>query len=328
MKSTNGRGAAAAARALATDHYDTFMLEEMMDKVPINLMRADTNFVILYLNAASKKTLSRIAHLLPCKVDEVVGSSIDIFHKNPAHQRKLLSDERNLPHRAQIHLEEEVLDLQMQAVHDEQGNYCGAMVTWDVVTEKLRLEAENKEYAEDNAALRKAMTFSVYGPDGTVLHTNENFEKLLGYNPGELVGKNNSIFADEATRQSAQYKETTARLLRGEMQQGEAKRITKDGREVWLQYSYNPVVDADGKVKKFLNYFVDITPQKLALNAMLADTATLCQAAVEGKLSTRADVSKHRGDFGKVVEGVNATLDAVIGPLNVAARYVDDIAKG
>jgi methyl-accepting chemotaxis protein len=329
MKSTNGRGAAAAAaKARTADHQNTFMLAEMMDKAPINLMRADMDFVIRYINAASKKTLSRIAHLLPCKVDEVVGSSIDIFHKNPAHQRKLLADERNLPHRAQIQLEEETLDLQMQALHDEQGNYCGAMVTWDVITEKLRLEAENKEFTGDNAALRKAMTFSVYAPDGTVLEANPHFEKLLGYNPGELIGKNSSIFADEATRQTAQYKDTWAKVTRGEAHQGEAKRITKDGREVWLQYSYNPVVDITGKVKKVLNYFVDITPQKLALNAMLADAAVLSQAAVEGKLSTRADASRHQGDFRRVVEGVNATLDAVIGPLNVAAKYVDDISKG
>ena len=54
----------------------------------------------------------------------------------------------------------------------------------------------------------------------------------------------------------------------------------------------------------------------------------LSKAAIEGKLSVRADVEKHEGDFRKIVEGVNATLDAVIGPLNVAAEYVDRISKG
>ena len=61
---------------------------------------------------------------------------------------------------------------------------------------------------------------------------------------------------------------------------------------------------------------------------MLADAALLSKAAVEGKLATRADATKHQGDYRKVVEGVNATLDAVIGPLNVAADYVDKISKG
>ena len=65
-----------------------------------------------------------------------------------------------------------------------------------------------------------------------------------------------------------------------------------------------------------------------ALNDLIKDTALLSKAAVEGKLATRADAAKHQGDFRKIVEGVNQTLDSVIGPLNVAAEYVDRISKG
>ncbi|WP_200937022.1 MCP four helix bundle domain-containing protein, partial [Methylophilus sp. Leaf414] len=65
-----------------------------------------------------------------------------------------------------------------------------------------------------------------------------------------------------------------------------------------------------------------------AVNALVGDANLLSKAAVEGQLSTRADASKHQGDFRKIVEGVNATLDSVIGPLNVAANYVDRISKG
>ncbi len=65
-----------------------------------------------------------------------------------------------------------------------------------------------------------------------------------------------------------------------------------------------------------------------AVNALVADANLLSKAAVEGKLATRADASKHQGDYRKIVQGVNDTLDAVIGPLNVAAKYVDEISKG
>jgi len=65
-----------------------------------------------------------------------------------------------------------------------------------------------------------------------------------------------------------------------------------------------------------------------SLQALAADTGVLSKAAVEGKLATRTDASKHQGDFRKIVQGVNDTLDAVIGPLNVAAAYVDQISKG
>jgi methyl-accepting chemotaxis protein len=76
------------------------------------------------------------------------------------------------------------------------------------------------------------------------------------------------------------------------------------------------------EIKNNLNQCID------AVNNMIADAAMLSKAAVEGKLSTRADASKHYGDFRKIVQGVNDTLDAVIGPLNVAAEYVDRISKG
>ncbi len=75
-------------------------------------------------------------------------------------------------------------------------------------------------------------------------------------------------------------------------------------------------------IKNNLNQCID------AVNALVADAGMLAKAAVEGKLATRADASKHFGDYRKIVQGVNETLDAVIGPLNVSARYVDQISKG
>lgn len=75
-------------------------------------------------------------------------------------------------------------------------------------------------------------------------------------------------------------------------------------------------------IKDNLNHCID------AINALIADANMLSQAAVAGRLSTRADASQHEGDFRKIVEGVNHTLDAVILPLNVAAEYVDHISKG
>jgi methyl-accepting chemotaxis protein len=76
------------------------------------------------------------------------------------------------------------------------------------------------------------------------------------------------------------------------------------------------------EIKNNLNTCVD------AVNSMVADAAVLNKAAIEGKLETRADATKHQGDFRKIVQGVNDTLDAVIGPLNVTADYVDKVAKG
>jgi methyl-accepting chemotaxis protein len=76
------------------------------------------------------------------------------------------------------------------------------------------------------------------------------------------------------------------------------------------------------EIKNNLNVCID------AINSLISDTDLLTKAAVQGKLATRADAGKHQGDYKKIVQGVNETLDAVIGPLNVAAEYVDRIAKG
>jgi methyl-accepting chemotaxis protein len=86
-----------------------------------------------------------------------------------------------------------------------------------------------------------------------------------------------------------------------------------------------PMEQLPGK-KRFINDTIEQV--RLNLKALIADANMLSKAAVEGKLDTRADATKHQGDFRKIVQGVNETLDAVIGPLNVAAEYVDRISKG
>ena len=86
--------------------------------------------------------------------------------------------------------------------------------------------------------------------------------------------------------------------------------------------------DTAGVKEAFDRLSVAVSTCRDAVNTMVADAKMLGKAAVEGKLATRADATKHQGDFKAIVQGVNETLDAVIGPLNVAAEYVDRIAKG
>jgi len=302
--------------------------ESMLDNAPINIMVADRDMVIRYQNAASRETLRRLEHLLPCKVEQVVGSSVDIFHKNPSYQRRVMSDPRNLPHEAKIQLGPETLNLRVSALYDVQQRYQAAMVTWEVVTEKLRTEARNADYAGYFAAIERSQAVIEFQLDGTVLTANQNFLNALGYTLEQIKGKHHSLFVEEEYRKSPEYREFWAKLNRGEFVADIFKRIGRGGKVVWIQASYNPILDPNGKPIKVVKYATDVTEQKDALNAMLTDAAMLSKAAVEGKLSTRADASRHHGDYRKVVEGVNATLDAVIGPLNVAADYVDKISRG
>jgi methyl-accepting chemotaxis protein len=117
------------------------MYRSMVDHAPINMMVADTDLTLRYMNPASHQTLQSVEHLLPVKASEVEGSIIDIFHKNPAHQRTLLADPANLPRQAIIELGDEKLDLLVSPLYDDAGTYPGAMATWSIVTDKIEKEA-------------------------------------------------------------------------------------------------------------------------------------------------------------------------------------------
>jgi methyl-accepting chemotaxis protein len=123
-------------------------LTSMLENAPTNVMLADRDFKIIYINPASLATLRKLERHLPVRADNVLGSSIDIFHKNPAYQRKILADDKNLPVRAQIHIGPEIADLLVTATYDQNKTYLGPMVTWELVTEKLETERKVQEAAE------------------------------------------------------------------------------------------------------------------------------------------------------------------------------------
>ncbi len=100
--------------------------------------------------------------------------------------------------------------------------------------------------------------------DGTILTANENFQRTMGYGLDEIKGKHHSMFAEEGARHTPAYQELWAKLNRGEYQAGEFRRVGKGGKEIWLQASYNPILDLNGKPYKVVKYASDITAQKAA----------------------------------------------------------------
>lgn len=128
-------------------------VNQMVANATTKMILADTDLIISFMNPSSEKALRSLEHLLPCRASEVIGKSIDIFHKDPSVQRRILSDPRNLPHQAQIRLGDEILDLNVVAIYDDEGNYMGPMVNWDVITEMVRAkERESQIQAEQREA--------------------------------------------------------------------------------------------------------------------------------------------------------------------------------
>jgi methyl-accepting chemotaxis protein len=114
-------------------------LQSMMDNLPINVMMAGPDLTLTYMNPASIKTLKTIENQLPVKVDKMIGNKIDIFHKNPAYQREILADPKNLPKKAKIQLGTETLDLLVSPILNKQGTYIGSMATWSVVSDRVKM---------------------------------------------------------------------------------------------------------------------------------------------------------------------------------------------
>ena len=113
------------------------------------------------------------------------------------------------------------------------------------------------------AAIDKSQAIIEFNTDGTVKTANQNFLNALGYSLSEIQGKHHSMFVEPAARETAAYREFWAKLNRGEYQAAEYKRIGKGGKEVWIQASYNPILDRSGKVVKVVKFATDITAAKI-----------------------------------------------------------------
>ncbi len=176
-------------------------LRQMVERMPVNVMMLELeNFTITYANETSIQTLKQLEHLLPIKADEIVGQCVDIFHKDPAFQRGILADPKNLPHKAHIKVGDEILDLLVSAVHDKDGNYMAAMLTWSIITEKVKADAESYRLEQMvatmpvNVMMLEIENFTITYANETSIQTLKQLEHLLPIKADELVGQCVDIF--------------------------------------------------------------------------------------------------------------------------------------
>jgi methyl-accepting chemotaxis protein len=133
-------------------------VKAVVDNSPNPQMLLDLkDFRITYANDIAIKTLSKLEKHLPIRAADIIGSSVDVFHKNPEHQRRMLSDPRNLPHTARINVGPEVLELQLYALYDDQGVYTGPALTWMIITARARMEERDAEAKRAVGIVREAL---------------------------------------------------------------------------------------------------------------------------------------------------------------------------
>jgi len=130
-------------------------------------------------------------------------------------------------------------------------------------TDVTQTKLKNADYHGQLAAISKAQAVIEFNLDGTILTANENFLAVMGYRLDEVAGRHHSMFVDAAYGSSAEYRQFWANLNAGQFQSAEYKRFGKGGKEVWIQASYNPIVDLNGKPFKVVKFATDVTATKL-----------------------------------------------------------------
>ncbi|HGM5036349.1 TPA: methyl-accepting chemotaxis protein, partial [Stenotrophomonas maltophilia] len=213
-------------------------------------------------------------------------------------------------------------------VLDRQGRpYKVVKFATDITAQKLQAA----DSAGQLAAIAKSQAVIEFSMDGRILSANENFLTVTGYSLDEVRGQHHSLFVEPDHRSSDEYCRFWQKLGRGEYDAGQYRRLGKGGREVWIQASYNPILDLNGKPFKVVKYATDITAQVLENQAMqraVAQTREVVAAAKQGDLTRRIAMKDKQGSIAELCEGVNSLVEAmaaIIGQIKFAA---DTIAVG
>jgi len=158
------------------------------------------------------------------------------------------------------------------------------------------------------AALDRSQAVIAFSPDGTILEVNDNFLAALGYDRAEILGRHHSIFLPPGEAESKAYTRFWSDLREGRFQADEFLRIGKDGREIWIQATYNPIAGATGKIDKVVKYATDITATKAAIRAFQQAVSRLA----ESDLSARITVPVPR-QFDTLKTGFNQATESLAG---------------
>ncbi len=253
-----------------------------LESVPVNLAVIDGDWNVTFWNEASRDALVAMQDVrqeLGITGGTVTGASVRQMAGTRWEQLRRWASHASYPCQTEVTVAGRVFSLRLSRAVDGES----LLLCWEDASEKGRLERASLDHAGQVAAIQKSQAVIEFNLDGTILTANDNFCATVGYSLDEIKGRHHSMFVDEAYRKSAEYREFWTKLNRGEYQAAEYKRIGKGGKEVWIQASYNPIFDPNGKPWKVVKYATDVTAQKLQ-NADYAgqiDAIKKSQAVIE-----------------------------------------------
>lgn len=294
-----------------------------------NVMIADSNLNITYLNDSVKTMLREAetelkAELPAFSVDTLVGSNIDVFHKNPSHQRNMLSAMKE-PHSATIRVGSYAFDLLVTPL-TERGKTLGFVVEWANAKERLL----NVDYAAQMAAIGRVQATIEFTHDGTIINANENFLNAVGYSLEEIVGQHHSMFVDRDYAKSDDYRLFWEELRSGKFNAGEFTRYGKGGKIVEINASYNPIPDENGNIVKVVKFATDVTARVRAVNALGEALRELADGNLEQRIDLKfpENMEKLRRDFNESISKLNAAISSIGSNADAIASGAEEIRSG
>ncbi len=233
-----------------------------LDLISSNVMIADTNLNITYINDALRaffagKQTQLEATFPGFNVEHLIGTNIDAFHRNPNDQRRAIAGLQKA-HEATIDIGDATFDLIAQPIADRSGRRLGTVVEWRDAEQRL----QNIDYRAQVEAIMRSQAVIRFDPHGIVREANDNFLATTGYRRDEVIGNHHRMFVDPEEAESAEYATFWQDLCGGAFKGGEFKRRNKRGDTIWLSATYNPLFDDKGEVKGVIKFANDMTAEK------------------------------------------------------------------
>lgn len=301
--------------------------DSLVENAPINIMCADLEGTINYLNPKSNETLLSLEEHLPVKVKDIVGGSYDVFHKNPAHQRGILADEKNLPHKAIIHVADEKLDLLVSPMKDNNGKYMGPMVTWEVVTQKLKLGQTLEETSTQLAASAEELSVTAGQLAKNSESTSEQSNSAAA--AAEQVSKGVQTVATNTEEMTASIKEI-------ERSSAEAAEISKQAlaKATETNETITDLGTASQEIGNVIKVISSIAQQTnlLALNATIeaarAGDAGKGFAVVANEVKELAkQTASATEDITNKISNIQDTSKASVDAIQIISEVIDNISN-
>lgn len=208
-------------------------------------------------------------------------------------------------------------------VFDNQGKLVKVIKLASDITEKARQESEA---AGKLQAIETSQAVIEFTAEGTILRANANFCLTTGYSENEIVGQHHRMFVDPAEAASPGYRAFWEKLGRGEFDGGRYKRYGKHGKTVWIQATYTPILDSEGRVMKVVKFATDITVQvrmQEELQSAVSATQAVIAAVEAGDLGRRIDTRALDGEVLSLCQSVNALI-TLMGQVIAQVRYSAD----